>query len=341
MKKIGVFILICFCCVLMACTGENNEEVRIQELNEVLITARTYANTTELAESVAPAIVGIVSADTTGESIGSGVCVASGGYVLTNSHVLANPNNITLHLANGSTSTASLVWQDTSQDIAVIKSQKTLPYLPFADSEDIKVAQDVVAVGTPISLLLKHSFTKGIISALDRTLLVDGLSGESYMQNLIQHDASLNPGNSGGPLINLEGEIVGINTLKINGGEGIGFAIPTKAIVSLLGNLVENINYKTPYLGAYGYDSEIANYYQLTAQKEGFYILDVAEGPIKDVGICKGCVITELNGEKIGNALDLRSVLYKLREGQEVNIKYIKNGNPYSCDVVLEEKSKY
>lgn len=311
-------------------------------LNEVFISATNYSDTTDLAKNISPAIVGISSRDTSGESVGSGVCVAKGGYILTNYHVIANPNNITLYYYNGDVGPADFVWGDSVQDIAVVKSKNTMPYLPLAQVDDIAVGEDVVAVGTPITLNLKHTFTKGIVSALNRTLKVSSLSGESYMQNLIQHDASLNPGNSGGPLVNSSGEVVGINTLKISGGEGIGFAIPVKSIASLLDNVVENINYKTPYLGIYGYDSEIANYYYNTRHINGVYVLDVSEtSPLKMLGMKTGDIITSINGNKINNMLDLRYYLYQMSEGDIVSIGYVSQNKKIEGEITLSKRVNF
>lgn len=340
MKKVLVIMLLSAVFV-GGCTGSsaNTAQPLYQPLNEVFISANNYTNTVDLAKNISPAIVGITSADSTGESVGSGVCVAKGGYVLTNYHVLSNPNNIVLHYYNGDSSTATYVWGDSVQDIAIIKSQVAMPYLPLADVDDINVGEDVVAVGTPITLTLKHTFTKGIVSALNRTLKISSLSGESYMQNLIQHDASLNPGNSGGPLVNNNGEVVGINTLKISGGEGIGFAIPVKSIASLLDNVVQNINYKTPYIGVYGYDCEIANYYDKTTQKSGVYIQDVSKtSPLKLLNVKAGDVITKINGIKVNNILDLRYELYKYNEGDMVKIEYVSEDKNIEADVKLSKR---
>ncbi len=342
MKKILCLMLLCNLC-LFGCVGKSeNSKEEYQPLNEVYISAHDYTNTVDLAENIAPAVVGISSADSSGESVGSGVCVASGGYVLTNYHVVTNPNNIRLYLSNGDVFKATYVWGDSVQDIAVVKSEKGLPFLPLADNDALKVGEDVVAVGTPISLSLKHTFTKGIVSAINRTLKLSSLSGESYMQNLIQHDASLNPGNSGGPIVNMKGEVLGINTLKISGGEGIGFAIPAKSIKSLLENVVENINYKTPYLGVYGYDSEIACYYNLTDAKSGVYVLDVSENsPLNTAGVKQGDVITSINNTAVNNMLDLRYELYKLKEGDCAEIAYLSDNKPYKTEVTLSKRQYF
>lgn len=339
MKKV-VGLLLCSC-LLGACTNQvdANIEPKNVKLEEKLISVES-GDTVTLAEAVAPAVVGISSTDSSGQSVGSGVCISSGGYVLTNSHVIANPNYIQLHLYNGDTVSASLIFEDSVQDVAIVKANATLPYLKLADSDNVKVGEDILAVGTPISLTLKHTFTKGIVSALNRTLQVSSLSGDAYMQNLIQHDASLNPGNSGGPLINSNGEVVGINTLKISGGEGIGFAIPSKSISSLVGSYVENINYRTPYLGVFGYDAEIANYYQKSNQLQGVYVIDVAgKSPLAGLGVKAGDVITSFNGVKINNMLDLRNELYKCNYGDKVSVGFMQSNLPKVGDITLIERN--
>ena len=293
-------------------------------------------NTWDIASSVKPAIVGISGETESSSSVGSGVCVTESGHILTNSHVVHDSNNIVLYLSDKSTTTADIVYEDTVLDLAILKSHKSLPYLPLGSSDDLEVGQDVLAVGTPLSLTLVHSFTKGIISALNRTLKIGSSSGEGYMQNLIQHDASLNPGNSGGPLINSNGEVIGINTLKISGGEGIGFAIPTKSFRSLLLSIATNINYEVPKLGVYGFDNEIASFNGENDLNKGFYILDVADSsPLKTIGIDKGSVITKINSRDVNNTLDLKDELYKCVAGQRIQVSYFKDGKNYSGILIL------
>lgn len=290
----------------------------------------TFSNASiieDIASEVSSAVVGIRGIGINSESVGSGVCVSKNNLVLTNSHVVNSCNKIELHLADKSTALATIVYEDTVLDLAILKSNKTIPYLALGDSDNLRVGEDILAVGTPLSLSLTHTFTKGIISALNRTLKVGGYNGEGFMQNLIQHDASLNPGNSGGPLINSKGEVIGINTLKITSGEGIGFAIPTKSFKSLLSNLVKNINYKIPYLGVYGLDSEVANYQGYTDIDSGFYVIDIANNsPLKSIGLNNGCVITSIDGKNINNTLDLKEILYSLSSTDVVEIEYYYNG---------------
>lgn len=317
MKKF--LFLIMFSFIFFGCTLDKG-------IGGELISFSSEKNIEEIASRITPAIVGICGVKGDSESVGSGVCVGKDGYIVTNSHVINNTDDIILYLSNNKKASAKVIYEDTVLDFAVIKSSVAIPYLKLSE-ENVNVGEDILAVGTPLSLTLTHSFTKGIISAVNRTLKVSLSRGEGYMQNLIQHDASLNPGNSGGPLINLKGEIVGINTLKISGGEGIGFAIPVRSFKSLLTNYINDEDYELPYLGVYGIDSEIAEFQGLTNISKGFYVIDVASNsPLRKTGVSSAGVITKINGVKISNTLDLRNELYKHNNCDSVELEYITNG---------------
>lgn len=297
------------------------------------ITFDSTATISDIASQISPAVVGIGGIKRSSESVGSGVCVSSKGYIVTNSHVVNDCDKIVLYLSNGKTTNASLVYEDSVLDFAILKSNQSLPYLILADSDELCVGEDILAVGTPLSLTLTHTFTKGIISALNRTLKVSSDEGEGFMQNLIQHDASLNPGNSGGPLVNNRGEIVGINTLKISGGEGIGFAIPTKSFRSLLKNFIDEEDYSVPYLGVYGVDCEIAKFQGVTNEDKGFYVIDISStSPLK---ISKNSIIVKFNGREIKDTLDLKDELFKCKSLDIVEIEYISEGKLYKTITTL------
>lgn len=324
MKKLLILI---FCVIIF--TGCSYDS----DIGGELISVSENSTIEEIADAITPAVVGISGVKGSSNSVGSGVCVATNGYIVTNSHVVHDADEIVLHLSNKTTAKAKIIHDDTVLDFAIIKSEKSIPYLKLS-MEDVRVGKDILAVGTPLSLNLTHTFTKGIVSATDRTIKVTKSYGEGYMQNLIQHDASLNPGNSGGPLINLNGEIVGINTLKISGGEGIGFAIPVKSFKSLLENYVEIEDYKTPYLGVYGIDGAIANYQGKTQEDSGFYVIDIAENsPLQNVKKCG--VIKKINGVEISNALDFRYEFFKYKKGDNLNVEYIEDGQKKNINVVV------
>ena len=329
MKRLLLCMFI-FVCMLCGCDKKSEISTSNVDMSERLITISNSASIEDIASSVVYAIVGIE----TDMSIGSGVCVASGGYVLTNSHVIHDAEYITLHLCDGTKISAVIVYEDVVQDIAILRADLGMPYLKMADTNDVLVGEDVLAVGTPLSLTLSHSFTKGIVSAVNRTLKVNSIQGVGYMQNLIQHDASLNSGNSGGPLLNTKGEIIGINTLKISGGDGVGFAIPVKAFYSILTSVVGDIEYAVPYLGLFGYDS----YIDSTANPVGFYVVDVADNsPVSSI-VEIGSIITSINDRPIQNALDFRDELYRYSVGDKIRISFVIDGIENEAIVTLKEK---
>lgn len=330
-----IFIILLMCAfILIGCGNKSNEQKQVK--GKMVVTDKE-SSTSEIAQNVTPAIVGVLATNENGDSVGAGVCVNEDGYVVTNYHVIAGSDNIVLYLSDGSTTGAELKYKDSNMDIAILKANTSLPYLKIAE-DDVMVGEDVLAVGTPISLLLQHSFTKGIVSAVNRTLKVSTSSGEAYMQNLIQHDASLNSGNSGGPLINEKGEIIGINTLKISGGEGIGFAIPVKTFNTLLNNIITDINYVAPYVGLFGYDAEIAYFSKQTNEKDGVYVLELAEdSPLKKADARSGDVITSVNGVKVKTITDFRNELYRQTSGESINVELLRDGKLYSADIVLEK----
>ncbi len=335
MKKILALLTCAF--IVSGCSVFQDNQSNVGSLLAEKITLPSDSSFEEVASVVKSSIVGICGKYSNGESVGSGVCVSESGYILTNSHCVSDSNSIVLYLSNSTTATAQIIYDNSVSDLAIIKSSVPLPYLEIGDSDELNVGQDIMAVGTPLSLSLTHSFTKGIVSALNRTLRVDNSGGEGFMQNLIQHDASLNPGNSGGPLLNSRGQVVGINTLKISSGEGVGFAIPSKGFASLVNSYVESSDYELPYLGVYGLDGQIANYYDSSKNNKGFYVIDIAaSSPLLNCGIKPGAIITSFNGVEINNTLDLQNELYKLDACDTVYLQYEIDGELYTIKTKLK-----
>jgi len=336
MKKfIVLFTLVLI--IFSGCFFNNNNNQAIvskEDMKPRLIESTNYSNNIDVVKSVSPAVVGIYSEDYNGASIGTGVAIEKGGYVLTNSHVVTN-NSVTLYLASGETTRASLVYRDSSLDLAIVKSNIDLPYLSVATSGDYLVGEDVLAIGTPLALQFKHTVTKGIISAKNRTIKVEGSSGIT-LQNLIQHDASINPGNSGGPLINLRGQVIGINTLKVEDAEGLGFAIPTETISPVFKKISSKGEYEPAFMGLIGYDASI---FSNNSNSKGVYVYSVMkDSPLYNLGINKGDIITHFNGKEVENMLEIRKELYSLNIGDEVSIRYIKNNLENEGIVKLTKK---
>lgn len=297
-------------------------------------------STEEVVGNVKSAIVGIKSNISGGYAVGSGVAIRQGGYILTNQHVINGAKSITIYFANKTTGSATLIWQDASIDLAVIKSSQDMPYLE-CETEGVAVGQDVLAIGTPLSLAFQHTVTKGIVSALNRTLEFQSINGVStYMQNLIQHDASINPGNSGGPLINSRGRVIGINTLKANDAEGIGFAIPIITGYSIVERLSVDNGYTVPYMGVMGITCDHARSKDIEIENDGLYILDVDKTSNAGIsGLEVGDVIYKIDNTPIKNFLDLRTFLYKHSVGDKITIYLYRQGSPLQINVVLGERN--
>ena len=343
MKKCIIILVLSliFPIVLFGC-GKNDND-KYFETDESIMIPRLISTEKDspfetIAKNISPAIVAIASVTNAGTSIGSGVCVYSGGYILTNEHVVSGATSIKLYLFNGDTANAISLWSDKNMDIAILKSDIALPYLPL-NEDNYSIGEDVMAVGTPLDLIFTHTFTKGIISAVDRTLELESVNGISYMQNLIQHDASINPGNSGGPLINSTGEIVGINTLKVTSGEGLGFAIPTKSFRNVITQVVNNREYQTPYFGILGFDASIAMYYGSNFDTNGVYITSVdINSPAYISGLREGDIIIKFKNKDISNMLDLKSELFSCSTNDTVSLEYIRDNTVFSTSVTLSNK---
>ena len=303
-----------------------------------LITA-TAGEFEDMIENVVPAVVGISAVYSNVESVGSGVAIAPNGYIVTNDHVVSGAKDITVYFADKTSAKASVVWKDSSMDLAIIKTDVNMPYLEV-NSGDMKVGADVVAIGTPLTLQFKHTTTKGIISALNRTVEVDNTDGSvSYLQNLIQHDSSINPGNSGGPLINASGQVVGINTLKVSDAEGLGFAIPINVIVPVMNKILKNGSYETPYLGMFGFDATIAKFYDKTLETDGVYVLNIdINSPIYKAGVREGDIVAQIDNTKTNTMLDLRTSVYNYEVGDNARVVFIRNNQKLEGELTFTER---
>lgn len=270
------------------------------------------------------------------QSLGSGVIVdAERGYVLTNHHVVDGADQITVRLRDGRKLNAVLVGADPDTDVAVVRvPAEGLVELPLADSSALRVGDFVVAIGNPFGL--GQTVTSGIVSALGRS----GLGIEGY-ENFIQTDASINPGNSGGALVNLRGELVGINTAIIapgGGNVGIGFAIPSSMARDIMEQLVTHGEVRRGQLGVSAQDltPELAVAFGIQ-DTEGAVVLQVAEGsPAERAGLQRGDVLVEFNGRPIRSADDVRNRIGLLRAGQTVQFTLVRGGKRRTVDVELE-----
>ncbi len=260
------------------------------------------------------------------QSLGSGVIVdAKNGYIITNNHVIANADEITVTLRNGETHKARLIGTDPETDVAVIQIKaRKLVAIPRADSDKVRVGDFVVAIGNPFGL--GQTVTSGIVSAKGRS----GLGIEGY-EDFIQTDASINPGNSGGALVNLRGQLIGINAaiLSQSGGNiGIGFAIPINMAWNVMQQLVKYGKIQRGRLGASAQDltPELAQAFNIPFRK-GAIVTSVEPGSAaQKAGLKPGDIVTEVNGRPIRNATDLRNAIGLLRVGDKVRMKVVRDG---------------
>ena len=336
-KKPIIFALVFLCAFVGGCSGgEQNMIDPTVDMSVRQISSREGGDITEIVNEARSAVVGIYVELSNGYAIGSGVAIREGGYVLTNYHVVEDGKSISLYYADKTVRSAEYLWGDPGLDLAVIKSSKNLPYLSTSSVDNVVVAEDVYALGTPLTLQFKHTVTKGIVSAKGRTLEVDSNYGTSFLQSLIQHDASINPGNSGGALINSRGEVIGINTLKATESEGIGFAIPIDLGKIIVERIAKDKNFKEPYMGVFGFDSDIAEIYGQSISSKGVYVVST-DGPSANK-FNKGDVITAVNGKEINSILDLRIVLFGLNNGDTISVNYVHNGKNLQTNVILSKK---
>src|ERR1700676_2735572 len=273
------------------------------------------------------------------QSAGSGVIVdAKNGYIVTNRHVIENASEITVTLLDNRHFQAKVVGSDEGTDIAVLKTTEAhLTEMPLGDSSHLEVGDWVVAIGNPFGL--KHTVTAGIVSALGRT----GIHPHGY-EDFIQTDASINPGNSGGALVNLSGELIGINSAilsKDGGNIGIGFAIPVNMVKAVMEQLITYGEVKRGVVGIKLRDltPEAAESLRLVNAR-GVQISEVAPGsPADHAGIKVGDVAISMNGVPVESAAQLRNALGLLRVGQGVEMRLSRNGAERSVTLIINPPS--
>src|SRR6202140_2483337 len=273
------------------------------------------------------------------QSAGSGVIVdAKNGYIITNHHVVENASEITITLLDNRSFTAKVIGTDEGADVAVLQAkQPNLIAMALGDSTRLEVGDYVVAIGNPFGL--SHTVTAGIVSALGRT----GINPDGY-EDFIQTDASINPGNSGGALVNLKGELVGINSAilsKSGGNIGIGFAIPVNMAKGVMDQLIKYGQVRRGVLGVniYNVTPDIAKEFGLT-ESSGELVAGVAPGSAADrAGVKTGDIITSINGVPMKDAGELRNTIGMLRVGDKVEIGLLRDGKPRKVTALIAERT--
>ena len=297
---------------------------------------------TEAYNKVAPAAVVVSTKSVTQgyfmhtqevEGIGSGFIINEEGYILTNYHVVKGAQEISVTLSNDVTTTAQVVNYDENQDVAMIKITDESVEIPatveLGDSDALQPGEEVIAIGTPLSTELSSTVTKGIISATSRSVAVES----GVTMNLIQTDAAINAGNSGGPLVNTKGEVVGINSSKISGEavEGIGFSIPINDIK----DKIESLSKPILNLGISVRTIDEALSKQLNME-QGLYVVEVTEfSSAEKAGLKAGDIIVKADGNRITTFDEFKAVKNGKEEGDEISLEVIRNGESKTINVKL------
>ena len=328
------------------------------QINTTQISLEEYSSTgIAVAQKVQPSIVGIKVEYTvnsifmmqqgTASAEGSGIIISEDGYILTNNHVInstssssyyeiGSANKVTVYLYNDTTEySATVVGTDAETDLAVIKIDKTgLPAAELGDSDTVQVGEFSMAIGNPLGM--QSSVTGGLISALNRE--VTDSNGKTY--KLIQTDAAINSGNSGGALVNSQGQVIGINTLKVSatGVEGMGFAIPINSAKPIFEQLIQYNKVKRPYIGISGRDLD-----KITASRnnlvEGIYVVSVEEySAAEKAGIIAGDVIIKADGKEIKTMNELNEIKNTHNIGDSMTVTINRNGHEKDITITLQEQ---
>ena len=361
LKAAGIVLLISVVSILMYDIYINIEVDNYQKDNKDITATRTSGeinlseneetSIVDIIENVSDATVGISKLKDKGTSIfadnstkqlglGTGVIVLEDGYILSNEHVSgAKYSSCYVTTSDGKEYTGTVIWSDENVDLSIIKINATnLPYVSLGNSEQIKIGQNVYAIGNPIGFEFQRTVTNGIISAKNRAVKIED---NVYMSDLIQTDATINPGNSGGPLITNTGEVIGINSVKINSAEGIGFAIPINVVKPVIEKIKQNGNFEEATIGIFGFDKEVIPYLDSAIEFDnGIYVAQISlDGPSANSGLKVGDVIISIDEYVVDKMNEIREYIYEKNPGDTVSLRVLRNKKEIDISVVLGRKS--
>lgn len=307
---------------------------------------------TNVVQQVGPAVVTVVGTVTyqtspfgwtsSSDVSGSGVFISEEGYLITNYHVVEDASDLYIILSDGTEAAVSLVGYDIYADLAVLKSEGKVPAVAIlGNSEVLDPGETVIAIGSPLGDF-KNSVTTGVVSATGRA--ID--TGEGYkIEDLIQTDAAINQGNSGGPLVNLAGEVIGVNTLIVRSSgsgttaEGLGFAVPSNTILAIASQIIETGRFSRPFIGI-RYQTitpSIANRYRLPVEY-GAYITEISENSPADVaGLRADDIIVQINDIPLDETHSYLNTIFKFEPGETVTVQYVRDGELQTTEVILGE----
>ena len=322
---------------------EEQTTVAIHEAPEKPESQEEGLSLQEIYEQNIPSVVSITASALGTTATGTGVVLSGKGYLVTNYHVIEDAQRLTVRLTDERELEAAVVGTDPVSDLAVLYNRaEKLTAAQFGDSDALRVGDTVVAIGDPLGVELRGTMTNGIVSAINRDVSVNGRT-----MNLIQTNAALNSGNSGGPLINSYGQVVGINTMKIgaftdkSGVEGLGFAIPSATVREVVNQLItQGYVSGRPWLGIQGesFSSYYRRFYQLP---QGVYITEVEAGsPAQTAGLMRGDIITRADDSPVSDMETLNSLLYTHSAGDTMLLTVYRGGHQGNVEITLTEKKK-
>jgi Do/DeqQ family serine protease len=276
---------------------------------------------------------------------GSGVIISDDGYIVTNNHVVDGADEVTVSLSNKKSFKAKVVGTDPSSDLAVVKiDAKGLPFLLYGNSDEVKIGQWVLAIGYPLTL--ETTVTAGIVSAKGRSIDINMRQSKAPIESFIQTDAAVNPGNSGGPLINTQGQLIGINSAiasPTGSYAGYSFTIPVNIVKKVVTDLMKYGTPQRAYLGIqYAKDnlSDEVKKEQGINNEEGVYVMEVTKGgAAAQAGIQKGDLITKLNGISVNSGAEMVGQIATYRPGDKINVSYKREGKEFSVPIVLRNST--
>ena len=332
----------------------NNSNYEAEKIQSTII-EQTVENEVENSKSIADilentmeCVVGISKIKDNGGSIfsnnsetslglGTGVIVTENGYILSNEHVTGSRySTCYVTLENSKKYTGIVVWSDSDLDLSITKiDENELKYVELGDSSKIRIGESVYAIGNPIGFEFRRTVTSG-------TIKLEENNNVSYMSDLIQTDATINPGNSGGPLIYPNGEVIGINTVKISSAEGIGFAIPINVVKPIIEKLKNNESFEQATIGIYAYDKEVIPYLDNSISfSQGIYVVQINKnGPASKTELKEGEIINSIEGKQLNTMNELREYIFRKVPGDVVTLQISRGRVNKNIQITLRKKIK-
>lgn len=343
-------------CIWDFCQGENTD-ITVNYGTDGNSANFAEGSIAEVANKVSPGVVSILTEvrtasffgqTSTSTAAGTGMIVTADGYVLTNKHVIDGANSVKVILDDGTTyDQVEIVGTDPLNDVAFlkIKDASDLPTVTLGDSKTVSAGQQVIAIGNALGQF-QNTITSGIISGTGRSITAsDGVSASSVetLTDLIQTDAAINSGNSGGPLVNAAGEVIGINTATSAEADGIGFAIPISSVKGMLKNIIQNNSADRAYIGIYSVNitPDVAKEYNLPVSNGAYlysnaqYSAIIKDSPAAKAGLKDKDIITKVNGVKIGSGGNISSLLGEYMPGETVKLTILRDGKEQAIDITL------